>query len=329
MTNNVDSIFVAAFDDRYLIPHHIIPFILNTTKYCDLNFITPKRYLKIDKNIKLNSKHKLNLINPSKLPKYDITKRLFNKFFVNYSTNNSYFERACFHRWFALNASTTHLKSGQVICLLDTDFLIGMNPKEILSDCVSYSNNGNLQFIAEWDEHNQGVIGPEITLMTKSYLFDFCKFLLTKYYASEMRSNLLSEYFDRIGKGLYGGICDMRALSDYAKNYKDQIFNLRELNSKYLIRNFNSFLKENIEIPNWKISIKEKKQILYLSDSSKDLIGIHFQGDAKFHMDLILKNKELTDKSVIKNNKSVKVNFKKKINKFINLINLFIKTFTK
>ena len=30
MTNNVDSIFVAAFDDRYLIPHHIIPFILNS-----------------------------------------------------------------------------------------------------------------------------------------------------------------------------------------------------------------------------------------------------------------------------------------------------------
>ena len=329
MINNKNSIFVAAFDDRHLLPYYFNTFIRNTTKYCHLNLITPKKNLNIKAQINFKSKYKLNLIDPSNLPQYLITKKLFNKVFINYSTNKSYFEKACFYRWFALNAATAFLGRDEIICLLDTDLLIGMEPKDILSSCISNNGNKKIQFIAEWDEDNQAAFGPEITIMTKSYLFGFCKFLITTYYSSEMRSKLLGEYFDRIGNGNYGGICDMRALATYARNYKDKIFNLRKLENLNLIRNFNCFLKENDKRDDWKICFEGKNQILVNSYESKRLIGIHFQGDAKFHMHLLDKHKKLTKRLIFKNMKSYRTFFIKKLNLLNNFINLFIRFFKK
>ena len=58
-------IFVATFDDRFLIPKYIKYFIANTLQFCDLNFITPKKNINFKKTVNLKSKFKLRTINPN------------------------------------------------------------------------------------------------------------------------------------------------------------------------------------------------------------------------------------------------------------------------
>lgn len=272
--------FVAAYDDRIILPNYFQYFIWNTTKFCDLNLITPAINSQI--RPKPDSKFRLNLLDPFTLPGYLHTRQLFNDEFINYSTLSKSFERACFHRWFALNAATIELSDNDFICLLDTDFLVGMNPSDVLLECISKSENSDIEFIAEWvgdDAH-----GPEITIMTKSYLFGFCKYLLTSYYSPTLKSQLLGEYFDRIGNGLPGGICDMRALATYSKLYCSNTFNLRTLDKYAIIYNFNSFLGDLGKTDDWKISFQSDKQILYFENEKSILIGTHFQGRAKTYM---------------------------------------------
>ena len=279
--------FVAAYDDRSVIPDYFIPFIRNTAAFCDLHLITPVK--KLPRSAKLDSgslEFKFQIIDPASLPAYQYVKQLFDDIFVNYSTNHDAFERACFHRWFALNASTTFLSSNDYICLLDTDFLIGMSPSDVLSQCLLRAENKDIQFVAEWDDELNVAIGPEITIMTKSFLYGFCEYLLTTYFSPSMRSQLLGEYFERIGNGLAGGICDMRALAAYSKlNYYDSAFNLRKLDAPQIIGNFNSFLNSEVgKTDNWKILFQSDRQTLQVAKESKQLIGTHFQGGAKVYM---------------------------------------------
>jgi hypothetical protein len=280
--------FVATFDNRARTPYYFIPFIRNTSLFCDLNFITPAKKLPRNTSPISNPlEFELQILDPDSLPKYQYVKKLFDESFVNYSTNNDTFERACFHRWFALNASTTSLCSSDYICLLDTDFLIGMSPSDILEECLQRKENNDIQFIAMWDDDKPSSINPAITIMTKSYLFGFCEYLLTTYFSPSMKIQLLKEYFERIGNGLAGGICDMRALAAYSNLRIDTMFNLRELDNPRIIGNFNLFLDSKVgSTGDWKILSKSGKHTLQIKGESKQLIGTHFQGSAKVYMPL-------------------------------------------
>lgn len=277
--------FVAAYDDRVLAPGYFLPFIRNTIKYCDLNLISPA--INIQKSISSKSRFKVCIQSPRQLKGYQHSKTLFDGLFVNYSTNPASFERACFHRWFALNAATSALGDSSFICLLDTDCLIGMSPSEILAHSLSFAKRESIDFIAEWPGDNPVAIGPEITIMTKSYLFNFCKFLLTTYFSQGMKSLLYGEYFDRIGNGLSGGVCDMRALAFFSKEFSKNSFNLRNLENPCIIPNFNSFLADHgRKSENWKISIRSSTQTLHLPNQTTSIIGIHFQGGSKALMNV-------------------------------------------
>ena len=284
---------VFAYDDRIIMPDYVIPFIWNTTQFCDLHLITPaKKMWGMTKPTATALKHRVHVVHPSDLPGYPHVRQLFDNLFVNYSTTPAVFERTCFHRWFALNALTTNLGDDEYICLLDTDFLIGMHPSEVLSRCLSKTENRNIQFIAEWAGDKPTAVGPEISIMTKSYLYGFCKYLLTTYYSPYMRNLLLGEYFDRIGNGLPGGVCDMSALAAYKRLHGDDSFNLRKLDEPKIIENFNSFLSADVgTTDSWKISFQSGKQTLQVANESRKLIGIHFQGDAKALMHLACEDK--------------------------------------
>ena len=321
--------FVTAYDDRVIMPDYFTPFIWNTTRFCDLHLIAPIKKLK--RSTKPNSKFMVQLIDPSALPKYRHTKRLFDDLFINYSTNNDSFERACFHRWFAINAATTTLNSNDFICLLDTDFLIGMNPSDVLSLCQSKAENFDIQFIAEWAGDEPVAIGPEITIMTKSYLYGFCRYLLTTYYSPPMRSQLLVEYFDRIGNGLSGGICDMRALAAYSKLHHGKIFNLQNIEYPQIIGNLNSFLKNEIgKTDNWNICFQSDIQTLNIANESKKLIGTHFQGSSKSLMCLAYRaNGNITRDICVEHLASQKTYLRKKVNRLKYDIVRLIKCFAK
>jgi hypothetical protein len=229
------------------------------------------------------------LVDPASLPGYRHVQDLFDRSFFNYSTNPEHFEKACFHRWFAINSLTASLSENDYVCILDTDFLIGMPPSDLHSLCQSKFDSLSLNLIAEWDNDIPIAVGPEITIMTKSFLYDFCKFLLTDYFSISMKPQLLAEYFERIGNGLEGGICDMRALATYVRlKHIESSFNLRQISSPLLIKNFNSFLSSaSARNESWNIIFKWGLQELQQLGHSTQLIGVHFQGSAKQYMDLL------------------------------------------
>ena len=280
--------FVAAYDDRVILPDYFSPFISNTLRYCDLHFITPvKKQSTLPRFDSGTSAFQLHLINPAKLPQYKHVQQLFDGLFVNYSTSSEAFERACFDRWFALNSATTHLKNDDYVCLLDTDFVLGMAPSQLLAVCIANTKNRQLQFIAEWEGDTPVAISPEITIMTKGYLYGFCEYLLTSYYAPAMKSTLLQEYFERIGAGLSGGVCDMRALAAYSKRNTESCFNVQTLDQLQIISNFRLFLASDVgQTDDWTLSLDFDHHVLQVGEASKRLVGVHFQGDQKLLMHL-------------------------------------------
>ena len=325
--NNKKDIFVATFDDRYLLPNYFSSFIRNTLTYTDLNFITPKKTINLRKFKSIANNNCLKLINPFALPQYLKIEKLFDSLFVNYSSNRKFFERACFLRWFALNAATNHLDDDQMICLLDSDFLLGMSPSDILKLCLKHEANKEIKFIAEWNEDECYAIGPEISIMSKSYLFGFCRYLLTDYYSFHMKNILIGEYFDRIGNGLTGGVCDMRALASYSKCYPENVFNLRNLKEVEFIRSFNFFLESEVgKRFDWVIRYRDDRQILITKNGNRPLLGTHFQGNAKIHMEMIYENNaDMSRDIVLKNLKNRKNLIYKRMKIFNYLFNQFLR----
>ncbi len=296
---------VAAYDDRSIMPDYFAPFIVNSALFCELNLISPAKKFPRSSLPGSGALQKMfKQINPATLPGYIEAQRLFDDIFINYSTNPFHYERTCFYRWFALNALTHSMDKNEYICLLDTDFMIGITPSAILSMCLARSAK-QIQFIAEWDDSEYNHIGPEITIMTKAYLYGFCEYLLTTYFSQGMRGQIVKEYFERIGNGLPGGICDMRALCAYSKLNSENIYNLRSLGEPLIIGNFNSWLASEVgESGYWKIHFQSDRQTLQIGNQVKRLVGTHFQGDAKRFMTLACrasgKDKEVT-RSIVKN----------------------------
>lgn len=279
--------YTAAYDNRKSLPHYFVPFLENTTRYCDLHLISPVRPRLLSR-VKDESEFSVSLVSPGALPQFQYVTDFFDTLFVNYSTNKASFEKACFHRWFALNAATTHLNEGEYVCLLDTDFLIGLSPSDVLAACQRQAGEKQTQFIAEWVGKIPNAVGPEITIMTKAFLHSFCKYLLTTYYSPEMRPRLIEEYFDAIGGGNPGGICDMRAFAAFYELNQDCCFNLQELKECQMIRNFNSFVKEQTrKNESWKLCFQDGVQTLHRGNEAAQLLGIHFQGSAKDLMHLV------------------------------------------
>ena len=271
--------FVAAIDDRHVTPEYVFTFLEHTIRYCDLNYISPANDLSNSGRPDLkSSRFQLRTIDPASMPLYQRVKQLFDDLFVNYSPNSDSFEKSCFLRWFALNAATASLSDNEYICLLDTDFLIGMCPSEVLSNCWLSGSNKGIQIATDWqyasrekdeipielipfvgmEKNLPKTMSPHISIMTKAFLFDFCKFTLTTYYSPGNKENLVGQYFDSIGKTADQGISDMTALAAYSTShhYEDR-FNLKNIDSLEVIGNFNIFLHGNAgKGDNWQINFK-------------------------------------------------------------------------
>lgn len=288
------SMFTASFDDRLKLPSYIFDFVSNTLIYSDLHFITPA--LNFSRSFDTcfgTSVGELFIIPPSSLPSYSSCESLFNSVFFNYSTNSAKFELSCFHRWFALNSATIHLSADDYICLLDTDFFLGLPPLVILQHISAKSHFSEYDFISQWDEPMVSIC-PEITILRKSVLFNFCAFLLTEFYSSALRNQLVADYFSRIGNGLSGGICDMRALAYFVKSEGKslRLYNIRDCSeSLFIISNFCSFLDHYLLLP-WSIKFTrlsvDPGYIFVNSKSEIPLIGIHFQGGSKKYIKLFI-----------------------------------------
>ena len=284
------KMFITSYDDRMFLPSYVTPFLRNTARFGTINFITPaKNRLRRSKHSPVPGNSSVKILDPKALPQFGKIKTLFDGLFFNYSTNSADVERACFLRWFAVNQATADLDSEEYICLLDTDFLIGTEPSRVLEICQLVMADKKLELIAEWEGLAPVAIGPELTIMTKSFLYSFCEYLLTDYFSPSNAGELRKGYFSRIGNGMPGGICDMRALASFVKERGTECFNLRSLSTPGFIGNFNVFLGTELarEI-SWKLSSSGGSQTLETSSRTLELVGTHFQGSAKRYMEELI-----------------------------------------
>lgn len=283
--------FVASFDNRRVLPGYFYKFLEHTIRFCDLHFITSIKASNSFPSFKhVDSGFNFNVLNTSRLPQYGFTQILLEKVFTNLSTNSYQFEKACFERWLALNAATSHLEDDEYVCLLDTDFLIGMSPSVLLDYCTKAFKNKKIDFIAEWEVGADIVsIRPEISILKKSYLFGFCRFMITTYFSQDMRDELRGQFFDRIGNGLPGGICDMRALAAFAKINSENLVNIRELKDLSLVGNINTFVRESQDKLEWSLNLNSIPGTIKICNNVKPLVGVHFQGRSKCLIALVEK----------------------------------------
>lgn len=272
--------FVAAFDDRKKLPNYVYDFLCHTALYTPLAFLTPAR-----KGWLNQVPQTCMFLQPQKLPRFLNIVDLFDEIFVNFSSNPYGFERACFLRWFALNAATTNLSDEDYVCLLDTDFILGVDPSALLDRIHEEANlaSKSLDFVSQWNPDLDHV-SPELTIFKKKVLFEFCLFLMTEFFDKSRLSSLVECYFGRIGKGTSGGVCDMTALASFLKEKKMAVFNLREESEEELkvISNFNSFSAEMASrASSWQLLWEGNSQILRFGSKTHALYGVHFQGSAK------------------------------------------------
>jgi hypothetical protein len=272
------------FDDRTILPSYFCFFLDSLTVHEHVYLITPARFILTSNGQvrSLTSCKTMSVIDPSLIKNYSSIVNAFDTNFVNFSTGNFSFERACFLRWFAVNLATADLDDSDYICIVDSDFVLGCSPSFILKKSQQQSKSFPLEFISTWADDHSGIINPQITILTKRLLFSFCRYLFCEYFSFSQRSVRLGEWFDTIGRGFPGGICDMSALGSWLSSVRPNKFNLYKLEGFILLNNFNIFLDKHLATNKpWMLSFSIHMQQLCDNSVYHTLLGTHFQGTAK------------------------------------------------
>ena len=284
---------IFAYDDRKVLPPYIRQVLIYYANYLHLNISLLGRARPQKNGFPLFSD---GICMPPGIGHYrssvDIAAcenllELFGQRFVNYSTNEYQFERACFDRWFVLNAATKELHYNEHICLLDSDFLLALAPEVLYQYCVSQSFHSDLDFISDWKSVPDGkppFVMPSVTIIRKNLLQNLCDFIFFEYFSLANSHSLIAEYYVHISNGRLGGICDMRALGCWLQSSNCKIFNVSELDccAMRAANNVNA-LAQLYDLSNsWHVEIGSGKITLNHGSDSINLLGVHFQGGSKY-----------------------------------------------
>lgn len=272
-----------SFDSRYKLPNYFRSHIAYALAHSGLNLITPARRLKDGTPLRCLDLHgRLNIINPDYDPCYQATSKIFDRLFVNLSTNPSSFERACFLRWFAFDIASAQLVDDEYLCMLDSDVLLMSSPRVCFDSFASSSANASPDFIGCISDAGEvGVVIPAIIVMKKRILSLFCEFLLSSYFSDANRGNLLTSFYKRVGRGVFGGISDMTAWFDFVSCAGFRVLNMAKSRNPLLIENFNDFLAGPAAHRSCSFVCNDFKAVIDNDGERTPLLAIHFQGDAK------------------------------------------------
>lgn len=272
------------FDDRNVLPSYFCLFLDSLSVHTHVNLITSARLiLSCNGQVELLQTCKsITVTDPRFITNYSFVVNSFDSHFTNYSTGCFAFERACFLRWFAINLATADLDDSEYICVVDSDFVLGCSPDIILQTAQQQVKSHPIEFIATWSHENSNIINPQVTIITKKLLLSFCRYIFSDYFALSCQSQRLGEWFDTIGRGYPGGVCDMSALGSWLLAIKPNKFNLIDLEKFYLISNFNNFLaKQSTDNIRWMLAFSSHTQLLSADTVKVNVLGTHFQGSAK------------------------------------------------
>lgn len=288
--------FVATFDDQQVISNHVDYFISNTLLYENLNFLCNSNNVS-----SLSKKHRNNnnIIFTESNNKTELNKELelFRSTYTHYSTKD--YRKTCsfFERWLVLNFFTNHLGDSDYICMLDNDMVLGMKCDEIMSICsISCKKSYNkFDLIAEWELSSNFRIGPELSIFTKRFLYEYCIFLKNVFYTEVMKTKIMELYREQLKNKSGSGINDMHALALFSIYKNANTFNLRDVKNNVFIDNINEFASNKNRDNRWTISIQNSKQYLKEKENEIQLIGIHFQGIAKKAIPYFIEQKHINN----------------------------------
>jgi hypothetical protein len=211
----------------------------------------------------------------------------FDNLYKHHSTNTPAFERACFDRWFVMNALTKDLNITYFFHA-DCDVLLLQDIKPIYLDTLINNYDGSTMYY-QYDSNS--ITCGHSSFWSSKLLTNFCDFVYSKYADAVAFDKLLKD--TREGKFLDNrNVSDMILLDLFRTETKPNVLNLLSLEEKNMVFDFNI----NVPYNGYKYSFaldpffKIKKLLKYnnewygrVESAEKDIVNIkfyslHFQG---------------------------------------------------
>jgi len=256
-----------------------------------------KIYLIGDKSVKcLERLHNVTFVDINNYRNHSQIKNL-HKHFINYSSNNAYFEWICFQSVFILEL---FMKGFNIPSLFHVD-----SDNILLHDINTYQFTKNIAYCCCKNYHTNRMSN---SIHCGRLNIEFCKEFKQLYkdiYVNKSKYNLIEDKikFHSGSNGAYinGGICDMTLYYLLANEKLCDVQNLLNYNNGYVfINNINNgegdLSKEQYLLQNNIIKVSKnstnKKNLIYDKINNKEIyiFNIHFQGGAKILLNETLKN---------------------------------------
>jgi len=209
---------------------HISLFFDKILKQAQLTNGKENIYVLTDSNFHLYKEY--NCIDISK---YKYGTQDFDKVYQHHSSNKYHFEKACFDRWFIINAIVKELNIAHFFHA-DCDVLILEDLKPIYSDFLKNNYNGTMMFF----ENGLGnsITSGHSSFWSNTLIDSFCNFVCNKYGNKEEFSTLLNDALE--GK-FYDNknMSDMILLDVFRTETNPGILNLLSLEPQNICFDFN------------------------------------------------------------------------------------------
>lgn len=295
-----------------MILNHKLPVVVVHRGYKDylkINLEITGKYNKIyligdSSLVHLNELNNVNFVDIDRYTSSEFIKRL-KRDFMNYSSNSAHFEWGCFERIFILKCFFEEFNFNHVF-FMDSDNIL-------LCDINTYPFEKDIAYCLNTNYHKYRMSNSvHVSLLTHLFCVKFTE-LYEDIYTNKNKLHLIQDKInyhtnDR-GNYINGGICDMTLYYILAdKNIIDVENLLVPKKGKVFINNINN--GEGYESKNQyktnqynKIDISFTKDSAFIFDnqtqSTVELLNIHFQGSSKRFLNTKLKNMLLGEPSSV------------------------------
>jgi hypothetical protein len=210
----------------------------------------------------------------------------FDKLYKHHSSNNYFFEKVCFDRWFIINAIVNDLQIDYFFHV-DSDVLILEDLKPVYNDILKNKYDGTMMFFE--DGLGSSITSGHSSFWSRKLINDFCAFVCRKYEDSTEFDILLK---DATAGKFYNNtnLSDMILLDVFRTETKPATLSLLSLEERNICFDFNlnasyNGCKHSFEMrPFSKIKkINKRDDGWYGQVKGEDKLGLkfhtlHFQG---------------------------------------------------
>ena len=159
----------------------------------------------------------------------------FDGLYKHHSTNNYFFEKTCFDRWFMINAL---IKSKNISHFLyaDCDVLLMEDMKPVHARIIDGGYTGSTMYFENGEGHS--VTSAHTSFWSSALLDDFCRFICTKYaddiqFDAILKDTLAGKFYNNTN------VSDMILLDVFRTETQPKLLNLFTLEENNICFDFN------------------------------------------------------------------------------------------